>query len=179
MLNLDKIDTTGWTPEQIAELEELRREGAELAQKRALLEAQAEAERSDPRLILAREREAQDQEKKEQELREREVAGDRVYKDAKKKHGEHAVARISTWEGPIVLTMLGLQRIEEIERRRKHLSDDDFEALSKDALRGIVLYPDLPTFDAMVEKYPGLWGSITEAHTALAHAGAKVQAGKD
>jgi hypothetical protein len=181
MFDITKIDTSGWTKEQLAKLDELKAKQAEIAQKKALLAAEEEAKRNDPAVILEEEIARQEAEEAALKVREREVKADVAYRQAIKKHGKAMVARIRTEEGSIVLHALSSGQFDELSKRLKDLSeaeDPNIELIARNALREQVDFPPLPEFDELVTKYPGLWIALVQARDALATGAARVTSGK-
>jgi len=165
---MGKIDMTGWTPEQIKDYEAASADAA--SAESALLdafEARRAAEAAPAHLIAAKRAEAAAARAEVSRLAQ-EAQAEIVYEKACVEYGGSSrVAIVRHVEGAIVMRAMTAREIDEQASRGAELKVSDREAIGREGIRGTVLYPPGPTFDDLLERYHGLWGTLAEARDAL------------
>lgn len=150
-----------------------------LLEQRRLAEAQTAAEvaANAPVALIAAKRAELDKARQARETIERDTKEDAIYANLVDKHAR--VKRIRTPRGSIMMrAMTGIEVDASNVRMGRHKSDGDKVLAAREGLKASVLHPDLVTFCAVLEQYPGVWGELYEARDELI-TGRSADEGKD
>lgn len=165
----EKIDTKGWTPEQIAALEKAQEERDLQAAELETYEAAERARRASPEYLIQKLTEEAAETRERREAAEREATGERELAKARKKYGRENVALIPTLRGPIILRKAEQKEIDDNDARIEGLAGRpaDVQKAWQDFSADLVVYPDRETFLKIMAEFYGTWSVIWGVREAL------------
>jgi hypothetical protein len=164
----EKIDTTGWSAEDVQALqnaqEVLEREETKLAAHKAA----EEAYKASPAFMLQQIRERAEAARVEREEAERAKLGAEELAKAQAVHGKDKVALIPTLRGPIVLRAPTDKEAVAQDLRVDALPNpQDRPAAWRDYTAGLVVFPSREAFQAIMAEFPGSWPIVAEVRDSL------------
>lgn len=171
-----KIDTSTWTEAQRTEYMKRVASIDDAKSKTELAKAKREAERLSPDGVLAAlaaeqyaEELAAANEAHAMAVEVAQRAADLVYRTAAAKYGDARVARVYAHEGSVIFRPSTMAEMDDLGLRLSTLaSPQERSTVVRESLVECVIYPPREAFNAMVEKWPGLWEPLFAARDTIA-----------
>ena len=170
------INTSTWTEQQRTEYLKRVASIGDAKSKTEVAKAKREAERLSPDGVLAAlaaeqyaEELAATNEAHAMAVEVAERSADLVYRTAATKYGDARVARVVALEGSVIFRPSTMAEMDDLGLRITTLSNPQERSIVvRESLADCVLYPQREAFNAMVEKWPGLWEPLFAARDTIA-----------